>query len=76
MCIDICIGMCIDTFTDTTSVPILTPVMFCMSVPFGTCTAEIAESRFVVAPGCNMTIGSRGSPTKKFVKKTGPIYKF
>ena len=52
--------------------PILTPVNFCMSVPFGTCTTKIAEARFVVGPGCNRTIISPGITRKNVFGKLDP----
>ena len=44
-----------------------------MSLPFGACSAKIAESRFVVGPGCNKTIGILGFIPQKidFIKKLG-----
>ena len=70
MYIDMHIDMC------TTSVPKLMSLGLYMWVPFGTCTTEIAEFRFVAGPRCNRTIGNRGSPKKtNFLKKTGVIYR-
>ena len=65
------VGMC-----STTSVPKLMSLGLYMWLPFGTCTTEIAEFRFVAGPRCNRTIGNRGSPKKtNFLRKTGDIYR-